>query len=156
MIVKDSFDRKEVDLIAELPNVLIVNSCITESEEFISRIVGIFGGSELLPSLTSALVKRAIAYLNKNASLQISRWQLADAVNISEDYLTRIFRKEVGISPWDYLNRYRIQLACKLLTQTGLSINEIAQDTGFQDQAYFCRVFKKVKGFPPGHIRQRI
>lgn len=155
LIVKDQFDISEATALMEMPNVLIVNTSITESEEFISRIVGIFGGSELLPALTSVLVKKAIAYINKNASQQISRWQLAEAVNISEDYLTRIFRKEVGISPWDYLNRYRIQLACKLLTQTGLSINEIAQDTGFQDQAYFCRVFKKVKGFPPGHIRQR-
>lgn len=156
LIVKDQFDISEANALMEIPNVLIINTAITESEDFISRIVGIFGGGELLPALTSVLVKKAIAYINKNASQQISRWQLAEAVNISEDYLTRIFRKEVGISPWDYLNRYRIQLACKLLTQTGLSINEIAQDTGFQDQAYFCRVFKKVKGFPPGHIRQRM
>lgn len=156
LIVKDLFTMEEAEKLAEIPNVLIVNPSIMESEEFISKVVGIFGGGELLPPLTSVLVKKAIAYLNKNASCQISRWQLAEAVNISEDYLTRIFRKEVGISPWDYLNRYRIQLACKLLTQTGLSINEIAQDTGFQDQAYFCRVFKKVKGFPPGHIRQRL
>ncbi len=146
---------KEADELKEVPNVLIVNTCILESEEFISRLIGIFGGGELLPPLTSALVKKSIAYLNKNASLQISRWQLAAAVNISEDYLTRIFRKEIGISPWDYLNRYRIQLASKMLTQTGASVNEIARDIGFQDQAYFCRVFKKIKGFPPGHLRAR-
>lgn len=156
LIVSDHFKLEQAEALQEMPNVLMSNTSITESEEFVSRIVGIFGGSELLPALTSVLVKKAIAYINKNASQPISRWQLAEAVNISEDYLTRIFRKEVGISPWDYLNRYRIQLACKLLTQTGLSINEIAQDTGFQDQAYFCRVFKKVKGFPPGHIRQRV
>ncbi|MBQ2259157.1 MAG: helix-turn-helix domain-containing protein [Spirochaetales bacterium] len=155
LIVKDTFTAKEAELLSETPSVLMVNTSITESEEFISRVVGIFGGGELLPPLTSALVKRSIAFINKNASSQISRWQLAAAVNISEDYLTRIFRREIGISPWDYLNRYRIQLACKMLTQTGASVNEIASDTGFQDQAYFCRVFKKVKGFPPGHIRQR-
>lgn len=156
LIIKESFSLEDVIPLFEIPNVLVVNPSITESVEFISRLVAIFGGVDLLPPLTSALVKKAIAYINKHARQQISRWQLADAVNISEDYLTRIFRKEIGISPWDYLNRYRIQLASKLLTQTGLSINEIAQDTGFQDQAYFCRVFKKVKGFPPGHIRQRI
>ncbi len=155
LISKDEFDMREADELKEIPNVLLVNTCILESEEFISRLIGIFGGGELLPPLTSALVKKSIAYLNKNASLQISRWQLAAAVNISEDYLTRIFRKEIGISPWDYLNRYRIQLASKMLTQTGASVNEIARDIGFQDQAYFCRVFKKIKGFPPGHLRAR-
>lgn len=155
LIVKDYFDVKEAELLSETPSVLMVNTSITESEDFISRIVGIFGGGELLPPLTSALVKRSIAFINKNAASQISRWQLAAAVNISEDYLTRVFRREIGLSPWDYLNRYRIQIACRMLTETGASVNEIASDTGFQDQAYFCRVFKKVKGFPPGHLRQR-
>lgn len=155
LITKDTILINEAEELKEVPNVLIVNTSILESEEFISRLISIFGGGELLPPLTSALVKKSIAYLNKNASLQISRWQLAAAVNISEDYLTRIFRKEIGISPWDYLNRYRIQLASKMLTQTGASVNEIARDIGFQDQAYFCRVFKKVKGFPPGHLRVR-
>ena len=55
----------------------------------------------------------------------------------------------------DYLNRFRIQIASKLLLETGASISEIASLTGFQDQAYFCRVFRKVKGFPPGNIRSR-
>ena len=156
LIIKDAFDAAEAEALKETPNVLIVNTCILESDDFVSRLVSVFGGGELLPPLTSALVKKSIAYLNKNASLQISRWQLAAAVNISEDYLTRIFRKEIGISPWDYLNRYRIQLASVMLTQTGASVNEIARDIGFQDQAYFCRVFKKVKGFPPGHLRARM
>lgn len=155
IVIKDQFSLEDAEMLSDVPNVLFANTCILESDDFNARVLGIFGGGELLPPLTSALVKKAIVYLNKNASSQISRWQLAAAVNISEDYLTRIFRRETGISPWDYLNRYRIQMASRLLTQTGLSINEIAKETGFQDQAYFCRVFKKVKGFPPGKVRQR-
>ena len=74
---------------------------------------------------------------------------------MSEDYLTRIFRKELGISPWDYLNRYRIYLASELLRQEAMSVNEVASRTGFQDQAYFCRVFKKIKGVTPGKMGNR-
>jgi AraC-like DNA-binding protein len=74
-------------------------------------------------------------------------------VNVSEDYLTRIFRKELGLSPWDYLNRYRIYLATILLKESTLTINEVASQTGFQDQAYFCRVFRKIKGCAPTKIR---
>ncbi len=155
LIIKDKFDFDEVDLLSSTPNVLIVNTSITEAEGFVNRIVAVFGGEELLPPLTSILVKKAICYLNGNATYSISRWQIAGSVNISEDYLTRIFRKEIGISPWDYLNRYRIQIASRLLLETGSSISEIASLTGFQDQAYFCRVFRKVKGFPPGNIRTR-
>ncbi len=155
LIVEDKFNSQDIDELSSTPNVLIVNTSITEAEGFINRLVGVFGGEELLPPLTSILVKKAICYLNDNATYSISRWQIAGSVNISEDYLTRIFRKEIGISPWDYLNRYRIQIASRLLLETGSSISEIASLTGFQDQAYFCRVFRKVKGFPPGNIRVR-
>lgn len=155
LIVKDHFKRSEVEEICQIPHIIICNTSICEADEFVSRLVGILGGNELMPPLTSALVKKAIIYLNKNATNQISRWQLAESVNISEDYLTRIFRKNIGISPWDYLNRYRIQLACELLTQTGQTISEVASNTGFQDQAYFCRVFKKIKGYSPGQVRTR-
>ncbi len=155
LVIKDHFKSEEIEHIMQLPNLLVVNTCILESDEFLSRLIGIFGGNDILPPLTGALVKKAIAFLNAKATQQLSRWQLADSVNISEDYLTRIFRKDMGISPWDYLNRYRIQLSAELLVQTGLTINEIALRTGFQDQAYFCRVFKKIKGFPPGHLRSR-
>ena len=155
LIVKEKLTREEADGVSQFPEVLMVNTSITESEDFLNRLVSLVGGDELLPPMTSILVKRAIAYLNEFATRSISRWQIAACVNISEDYLTRIFRKEVGLSPWDYLNRFRIQIASKLLLETGASISEIASMTGFQDQAYFCRVFRKVKGFPPGNIRSR-
>ena len=108
-----------------------------------------------MPPHTGALVKKAILYLNKNASQQIVRWKLADTVHVSEDYLTRIFHKEIGLSLWEYLNRYRIFLATKMLLETNDTIYEIAEKSGFQDQAYFCRVFKKVYGIPPGKIRTK-
>jgi len=155
LVLKDHFMDGEIERVAQIPNLLIANTTLCESEEFVSRLIGIFGGNELLPPLTGALVKNTIAYLNRMATGQVTRQQLADAVKISEDYLTRIFRKDMGISPWDYLNRYRVQLASELLLQTGMTINEIASRTGFQDQAYFCRVFKKVKGMSPGQLRNR-
>ncbi|NLZ67954.1 MAG: substrate-binding domain-containing protein [Spirochaetales bacterium] len=155
LILADSFKEEEVEELSNLPNLLICNTDVSEAEEFISRIISVICKEAILPPLTGALVKKAIAYLNKNARCQISRWQIAGSVNISEDYLTRIFHKEIGLSPTDYLNRLRIQLACEELKLTGSTINEVAFNTGFQDQAYFCRVFKKIKGFSPGNIRKR-
>lgn len=154
LIVKDHFAEGEIEDVMSLPNILVCNSCICLSDEFMSRLVGIFAGGQILPPLTGALVKKAIVYLNNKARSQISRWQIADSVNISEDYLTRIFKKEMGISPWDYLNRYRIQLASEMLKTSGRTINEIASEIGFQDQAYFCRVFKKIVGVAPGKLRK--
>ncbi len=155
VIVMDKFSEKDSESISQIPNVIIVNTAMLESNEFLTRLSEIAGGGAMLPPLTGMIVKRAIVYLNSYATKQISRWQLAAAVNISEDYLTRIFRKELGLSPWEYLNRYRIQLACALLMSTASSLSSIASECGFQDQAYFCRVFKKIKGFPPGHMRRQ-
>ncbi len=155
LILRPTFEESEIDEICDMPNIVICNTGASEADEFISRLVSIICGESILPPLTGALVKKAIAYLNKNARSQISRWQIAESVNISEDYLTRIFHKEIGISPTDYLNRYRIQLATEELRLTGSTINEVAFNTGFQDQAYFCRVFKKIKGFSPGSIRKK-
>jgi AraC-like DNA-binding protein len=100
------------------------------------------------------LVKKTILYFNKHLGSHISRWKLAESVHVSEDYLTRIFHREMGLSLWDYLNRYRILFAANLLRQSDDTIQEIALRSGFQDQAYFCRVFKKILGIPPGKIRQ--
>ncbi|AEV29768.1 transcriptional regulator [Sphaerochaeta pleomorpha str. Grapes] len=155
VLVRETWGEAEVERLCLIPNILIANTSIVDSNEFHSRLMGLLCGSELLPPLTGILVKRAVVYLSNHATSQISRWQLAEAVHVSEDYLTRIFRKEIGLSPWDYLNRHRMYLATKLLRQTGLSINEVASQTGFQDQAYFCRVFKKIKGYPPGSIRTK-
>jgi DNA-binding LacI/PurR family transcriptional regulator/AraC-like DNA-binding protein len=144
-----------VDLLCAHPRIILCNRGAAESEQFDTRIRAILSGDEILPPHTGALVKKAILYLNRNAPQQIVRWKLADTVHVSEDYLTRIFHKEIGLSLWEYLNRYRIYLATKMLLETNDTIYEIAEKSGFQDQAYFCRVFKKIYGVPPGKIRTK-
>ena len=153
VIVSDKFSGNDVGRIGDMPNIIIVNTSILESKEFLARLASIASSSTILPPLTGIIVKKAIVYLNEHATRAISRWQLAGAVNISEDYLTRIFRREIGLSPWEYLNRYRIQIASSLLVSTAKPLSAVAEESGFQDQAYFCRVFKKIKGFSPGQMR---
>ncbi|MBR2281886.1 MAG: helix-turn-helix domain-containing protein, partial [Spirochaetales bacterium] len=153
VVCNDNVDEAFVDAIGDIPNVIVVNTCMLESEEFAMRVRAILGGSQLLATQTGIIVKKAQAYICTHATLQLSRWQVADDVNVSEDYLTRIFKKELGLSPWDYLNRYKVWLAGRLLRNTGMSVNEVSIATGFQDQAYFCRVFKKIKGYSPSRLR---
>jgi len=64
-----------------------------------------------------------------------------------------VFNRELGLSPWDYLNRYRIYQAKELLRRTSDSIRAIARQVGFKDQAYFSRVFRKVTGVSPKAFR---
>ena len=134
---------------------ILCNRCVAAAPEFAERVKDIIAGKEILPSHTGALVKKAVLYFNQHVESHISRWKLADSINVSEDYLTRIFHRELGLPLWDYLNRYRVFIASELLKHTDGTIYEISEQTGFQDQAYFCRVFKKITGMSPGQLRKK-
>jgi DNA-binding LacI/PurR family transcriptional regulator/AraC-like DNA-binding protein len=145
----------DVHSLSQFSRLIICHRAVVSSQEFRARIMAIVNGAEILPPHTGVLVKKALLNFDKHAKTHISRWKLADSVNVSEDYLTRIFHKEMGLPLWDYLNRYRIFLAAELLQQTDDTIQEVANRCGFQDQAYFCRVFKKIYGVPPGQMRKK-
>jgi AraC-like DNA-binding protein len=68
--------------------------------------------------------------------------------------LTACFRKESGVTPIAYLNRYRVKQARQLLTDTDQSITEIALEVGFSDSGYFGRVFRREVGVSPEAYRR--
>lgn len=125
----------------------------TDAETIIAMNRAIFGADEL-PAHTSGLVKQAVAYLHQNYKRSISRREIAEAVGVSEDYLSRVFNRELNLSLWDYLNRYRILQSKQLLLDTTDTIGAIAHQVGFKDQAYFSRVFNKVTGSSPQAFRE--
>jgi len=112
-------------------------------------------GEAHLGQLTSLLVKQSLAYLHQNYENNLSRREVAQAVGVSENYLSQIFHHELGITPWEYLNRLRILKAREYLRGTCQSVTEIACRVGFNDPAYFSRVFKKVLGVSPQAYRSR-
>jgi len=68
---------------------------------------------------------------------------IADHVNLSLDYFSRVFRKEVGIPVNSYLMNYRLDKASVMLKSCDLSIKEVALKVGFENVSYFSRSFKK-------------
>ena len=155
MISRSIDNLSDVTALSQYSRLLICHRAVIPSLEFQMRIQALIAGDEILPPHTGILVKKAIHYFDQHAESHIYRWKLADSVHVSEDYLTRIFHKEMGLSLWDYLNRLRVFLAAKLLRQTDDTIRDIALSTGFQDHAYFSRVFKKIYGVSPGQIRKQ-
>ncbi|QFU92154.1 substrate-binding domain-containing protein [Amycolatopsis sp. YIM 10] len=98
-------------------------------------------------------VQRAVVYLHQNYQHQITRRQVAKAAEMSEDYLSRRFHRELCVSPWEYLTRLRIARAKERLQETDDSIQAIARQVGFHDRAYFSRIFRKHTGVPPQSFR---
>jgi AraC-like DNA-binding protein len=109
-----------------------------------------------LASHTSALVARAIDYIQHHHARDLSRHEIAAHIGVSENYLTLIFHREFGLSPWEYLHRYRVERAKSLLRETDESITAIAALVGFGDPAYFSRVFRKLERCAPREYRERV
>ncbi|MGC9335035.1 MAG: helix-turn-helix domain-containing protein, partial [Anaerolineae bacterium] len=107
-----------------------------------------------LSAQAQRLVRQAMAYIHQHYADPISRADLARHVALSEDYLTSCFRKELGVTPIAYLNRYRVNQAKQLLTGTSKSVTEIALEVGFSDSGYFSRVFRREVGLSPDAYRQ--
>jgi signal transduction histidine kinase/AraC-like DNA-binding protein len=145
---------EDVKRIERHTRVTLQSKGIWSEEETVTALNRALFGTDALPVHTSALVKQAIAYLHQNYSHTLSRWEIAQAVGVSEDYLSRVFTRELNISPWDYLNRYRVLQSKHLLLHTGDAVGVIARQVGFKDQAYFSRVFHKVTGMSPQAFRE--
>lgn len=80
---------------------------------------------------------------------------IADIFDVTPNTCIKTFRKYIGITPIDYLNLYRMNEACKLLTTTRIKISDIATRVGIQDNSYFTASFKKLLGMTPSQYRKR-
>jgi AraC-like DNA-binding protein len=75
--------------------------------------------------------------------------QIAKLIHVSEVYLRKLFNQTIGLSPIDYLQKKRIEVACKYIKETNHSIDTILEKTGFQNKPFFYRVFKKWMSMTP-------
>jgi len=139
--------------LADRPRTVFCNSGECFGDVVLSAAERLAEGKAWLPTPTGAIITKAILFLNRSFREQVSRWKLSDHVAASEDYLSRIFHQQIGVPLWEYLSRLRIGYAIGLLRRSPESVAEVAARSGFQDQAYFCRVFKRITGTTPGAVR---
>lgn len=100
-------------------------------------------------------VKKIKSYIDENFNKSISVKALSDLVLLSNSYLCHLFKKETGKTITAYTELIRIDHAKKLILDTKLHIKEIAYLSGFSDQNYFSRVFKKHTGQSPLAFRDK-
>ncbi len=100
------------------------------------------------------LSRKVITYLEKHHANPISISDLSQIAECSRARLFAHFKSATGMSPNDWLLRYRIQRAAKLLVSTDRKLDAIAHSVGIASSAYFCRLFRKYMGRTPGEYRQ--
>lgn len=94
------------------------------------------------------IFKASINYIHQHYMQLISIQHLANLANMSISTFERNFKKHLGATPKHYIRQYRIQKACHLLN-SGLTIQTVANATGFCDQSYFTKEFRLVMGMTP-------
>jgi len=74
-------------------------------------------------------------------------------VHMSPTSFSRFFRHAIGCTLTDYVNRLRVETACRLLTTTSLPVTEVAARSGYRNLANFNRRFRELKSMHPTHYR---
>lgn len=130
---------------------------------------GVFTRDEILQRIESTLshklnagnevhrlVRQAMAYIHEHYKEDISRLTIARHFCVNQQYLSRCFKKEIGIGPMAYLGRHRIFQAKRLLAQGDLTVTQVALEVGFASQSYFSRIFQQETGeTPTSYMRGR-
>jgi AraC-like DNA-binding protein len=110
------------------------------------------GGREGTAGREPRAVRQIRDYLHAHVAEPVSLDDLSVLVDLTPAHLNRVFRKAVGLPPYRYLQRLRIERAAWRLAG-GAPIAETAYDTGFADQSHLTRQFKQVVGVTPGRYR---
>lgn len=127
----------------------ICTTLINHITEYIKNNVN-NGSEDIHPA-----VRVAMRYVQENYQKNITLFSISDVVNLTSVYFCILFKRETGVTFIDYLNKFRVDTAKKMLKDTRFNINEIAEKCGYQDSRYFSRTFKKIIGITPSEYRSR-
>ncbi|MBQ4564484.1 MAG: helix-turn-helix domain-containing protein [Lachnospiraceae bacterium] len=95
------------------------------------------------------IIHRCIQHISTRYTEHLTLEEMASIISFSPDYLSRIFRQETGITFNQYVNHVRIAKAKELIRHSDLRLTDISQMTGFDDQSYFTKVFRRMEGMSP-------
>ncbi|MEK3883257.1 helix-turn-helix domain-containing protein [Paenibacillus sp. PL2-23] len=103
------------------------------------------------------LVCGVIAYIEANVSdVNLNVSMIGEHVQMSPTYVSKLFKQHTGDGILEYLNKYRVQQAKRLIAEQQLGIKEVAEKVGYTEATTFIRIFKKYEGITPGKYRDSI
>ncbi|MGN7759872.1 helix-turn-helix domain-containing protein [Paenibacillus sp. 22594] len=110
-----------------------------------------------LKNLTSVeKLTKILNHIEANIEQNITVHELAEIAHMHPNYFIRLFKKQLGVPPIQYITRKKIEKAKELLTATTSTISEIAEQLGFSDLFYFSKQFKKNAGLTPTDFRKQM
>lgn len=137
-----------------------ISACRTPEELFAYVLPKLIECSEMIlqesGGSSNPVIANAIKYINERLSLNISLEQTAKAVHVNPVYLSKLFKDETGKNFIDYVTDIRLDKAKEMLRSGVCSIKEITSETGYSDQNYFSRLFKRKFGITPTEFKKNM
>ena len=133
-----------------------VSRCLSELYRLYADLIAAENAA-YLPTVMQKKTDTAHNFILQNLSnADLRQEEIAASIGVSEVYLRRLFRKQYGLSPNQFLTNERLRHARELMWNTDLTLEEIALQSGFSTLSYFCRVFKEQHGTSPGEYRKAL
>lgn len=103
---------------------------------------------------SSQMLETVLKFIHENAVEKISVEKLSRMAGVHPNHFIKVFHKQIGTTPRQYINKLRMERAKELLLQEECTIGEVASQVGFNDESYFSRAFKKYMGRTPREFRR--
>lgn len=111
---------------------------------------------QIVGGLSASQLRQVRDYIESNLATSLSLAELATLVQLHPHYFAGLFKQSTGVSPYRYILQRRIALSQSYLAQLDLTIVDICQLVGFQNQSHFTRVFRQHTGVTPKVYRQQL
>jgi len=132
---------------------LMIRSYFTALVGLLSRYYQIGSGHEDNKALR---IGEAVTYIEEHFLQPITLQAMADKAYLSTRQFQRVFTRNYHTTPMDYVIRKRLDYSCTLLRHPNLSISQVALESGFRDQNYYARQFRKVYNCTPSEYREKL
>lgn len=104
---------------------------------------------------SNLIVLKSIEFIENNYNRKLSLKQISEELYVSPNYLSRLFKKEMGVNLFDYIQMFRLEKSKELLDDLSFKVFEIAKLVGYSDNKYFGNLFKKTFDCTPLEYRNR-
>jgi YesN/AraC family two-component response regulator len=123
--------------------------------EMLSIVDALFDAAHDRFCIISDPIQKALNYIERNARKGPTLEETAEEIHVSQCYLSRLFKKKLGVNFVTYLTNKRVELAKELLSGSKMPINAICRELSYNDVNYFCKIFKKETGMSPAEYRKQ-